>query len=89
MIISVAKLFVLLGLFSTLLLSSCAETKESGKTIGHMTRNVTREIGHGTRDVAKEIGHSTRRAVKTIGEGTKDAQRSRYPMMSNNLTVLF
>jgi hypothetical protein len=71
MVISFAKLFALLVLFSTLLLSSCAELKESGRTIGHMTRNVTREIGHGSRDVTREIGHGTRRVVKSIGQEAK------------------
>jgi hypothetical protein len=71
MINSFTKLFVLLVLFSTGLLSSCAELKESGRTIGHMTRNVTREIGHGTRDVARDIGHGTRRVVQTIGQEAK------------------
>jgi hypothetical protein len=71
MINSFAKLFAILVLFFTGLLSSCAELKESGRTIGHMTRNVTREIGHGTRDVTREIGHGTRRVVKSIGQETK------------------
>ena len=69
--ISFVKLFTLLVLFSTGLLSSCAEFKEAGRTIGHTTRNVTREIGHGTRDVAREIGHGTKRVVKTIGQETE------------------
>jgi hypothetical protein len=73
MIISFVKLFTVLVLFSTGLLSSCAELKESGRTIGHMTRNVTREIGHGTRDVARDIGHGTRRGVQAIGQGAKEA----------------
>ena len=76
MIISFAKLFALLVLFSTGLVSSCAELKESGRTIGYMTRYVTREIGHGTRDVTRDIGHGTRRAVKTIGQETKDTAKS-------------
>jgi len=76
MIISFAKLFALPVLFSAGLLLSCAEFKESGRTIGHTTRNVTREIGHGSRDVTREIGHGTRRAVKTIGQGTKDTAKS-------------
>ena len=71
MMVSFTKLFALLVLFSTGLLASCAELKESGRTIGHMTRNVTREIGHGTRDAAREIGHGTRRVVKSIGQETK------------------
>jgi hypothetical protein len=76
MIISFAKLFALVVLFSTGLLLSCAEFKDAGRTIGHTTRNVTREIGHGTRDVARDIGHGTRRAVKTIGQETEDAAKS-------------
>ena len=76
MIISSAKLFALLVLFSTGLVWSCAELKESGRTIGHMTRNVTREIGHGTRDVTRDIGHGTKRVVKTIGQETKDTTKS-------------
>ena len=71
MIVSFAKFFALLLIFSTGLLTSCAELKESGRIIGHMTRNVTREIGHGTRDVTREIGHGTRRVVQTIGQETK------------------
>ena len=71
MIISFTKFFALLVLFSTVLLVSCVELKESGRTIGHMTRNVTREIGHGTRDVTREIGHGTRRVVKAIGQESK------------------
>ena len=73
MIISFAKLFALLVIFSTGLLSSCAEFKDAGRTIGHMTRNVTREIGHGTRDAARDIGHGTKRGVQAIGQGAKEA----------------
>ncbi len=65
---------VVLSFSGLLLLSSCAEFKEAGRTIGHTTRNVTREIGHGTRDVAKEIGHGTKRVVNSIGE--EQPQRS-------------
>jgi len=49
MTISFAKVVAFFVIFSTGLLSSCAEFKEAGRTIGHTTRNVTREIGHGTR----------------------------------------
>ena len=76
MIISCAKFITLLVLFSTGFLSSCAEFKDAGRTIGHTTRNVTREIGHGSRDVARDIGHGTRRGVKTIGQGTKNVVKS-------------
>jgi hypothetical protein len=76
MIFSFAKLFALVVLFFTGLLSSCTEFKDAGRTIGHTTRNVTREIGHGTRDVTRDIGHGTRRGVKAIGQETKDAAKS-------------
>ncbi|WP_333873339.1 hypothetical protein [Methylobacter sp.] len=66
------KLLILLFMCSTELLSSCAEFKEAGRTIGHTVRNVTREVGHGTRDAAKEIGHGTRRVVSGIGQETQD-----------------
>ncbi len=72
MTISFAKIVAFFVMFSTGLLSSCAEFKEAGRTIGHTTRNVTREIGHGTRDAAKEIGHGTKRVVESIGQETKD-----------------
>jgi hypothetical protein len=68
--ISFAKMVALLILLSVGLLTSCAEFKEAGRTIGHTARNVTREIGHGTRDAAKEIGHGTRRVVNSIGQET-------------------
>jgi len=71
--ISSAKIFALLILLSIGLLTSCAEFKEAGRTIGHTARNVTREIGHGTRDAAKEIGHGTRRVVNSIGQETSDS----------------
>jgi predicted small secreted protein len=58
------KLLALFTLLSPALLSACAEVKDAGKTIGHTTRNVTREIGHGTRDVTRTIGHGTRDTVK-------------------------
>jgi len=75
MIISFTKLFALLAIFSAGLLSSCAEIKEAGRTIGHTARNVTREIGHGTRDAVKEIGHGTQRVVDSIGQETKDVKK--------------
>lgn len=69
MITSCAKLFTLLVIFfAEVLLSSCAEFKEAGRTIGHTMRNVTTELGHGTRDAAIEIGHGTRRVVNSIGQ---------------------
>lgn len=75
MITSYSKLVALLVLLSTGILSSCAEFKGAGKTIGHMSRDVTREIGHGTRDAAIEIGHGTKRVVKSIGQETTGAEK--------------
>ncbi len=49
-------------------LTACAELKETGRTIGHTTRDVTTEIGHTTRDATKAIGHATRDTVKQAKE---------------------
>ena len=57
-----------LGLALGSLLGGCAGIKEAGPTVGHTTRDVTREIGHTTRDVTREIGHGTRDAVKQVGD---------------------
>jgi len=76
MTISFAKVVAFFVMFSTGLLSSCAEFKEAGRTIGHTTRNVTREIGHGTRDAVKEIGHGTKRVVESIGQETSGETKS-------------
>ena len=57
-------------------LPGCAQIKETGRTIGHTTRDVTKEIGHGARDITREIGHGTRDVVRDIGEGTRDATKS-------------
>ena len=54
-------------------LPGCVQIKETGRTIGHTTRDVATEIGHGARDVTKEIGHGTRDVVREVGEGTRDA----------------
>ncbi|MFQ6370174.1 hypothetical protein [Shewanella sp. YIC-542] len=56
----------LLTLSMLLLLSACAELKQTGQDIGHATREVTTTIGHTTRDVTKEIGHTSRDAVKSV-----------------------
>ena len=50
------------------LLSACAQVKETGRTIGHTTRDVARAIGHGTRDAAKAVGEGARKAVKSAPE---------------------
>lgn len=63
------------GLFLPfLLLSACAEIKQTGRIIGHTTRDVTREIGHGTRDAAKTIGHGTRRVTSNIKSEFDDGE---------------
>ncbi|MCX9134167.1 hypothetical protein OKS68_16990 [Aeromonas veronii] len=55
-------------LIAGVLLTGCAEMKGVGRTIGHTSRDVTREIGH----VTKEIGHGTRDTVKGIGNEIKN-----------------
>jgi hypothetical protein len=54
-------------------LPACVYFKEAGRTIGHTTRDVTKEIGHGARDITREIGHGTRDVAREIGGGTRDA----------------
>ncbi len=51
-----------------LLLSACAGIKETGRTIGHTTRDVTKKIGHTSRDAVKAIGKETKEVVKDIKE---------------------
>ncbi len=55
------------------LITSCAEFKNSGKTLGHAARDTSRAIGHAARDTTKAIGHGTRDTVKAIGRDTKKA----------------
>ncbi|MDF0532810.1 hypothetical protein KDN34_04385 [Shewanella yunxiaonensis] len=57
---------MILMLSALLILSACAELKQTGKDIGHATRDVTKEIGHTTRDVTKDIGHASRDAVNSV-----------------------
>jgi ABC-type sugar transport system substrate-binding protein len=59
--VKIAFLLVLSGC----LLSACAQVKETGRTIGHTTRDVTRAIGHGTRDAAKAVGEGVKKVVKS------------------------
>jgi hypothetical protein len=61
---------------SFLLLNACAGIKQTGRVVGHTTRDVTREIGHGTRDAVKAIGHGTRDAAREIGHGTRRVVRN-------------
>lgn len=46
--------------------------KNTGKTIGHTTRDVTKKIGHATRDTTTEIGHATRDAAREVGHKTRE-----------------
>ncbi len=52
--------------------TACSEMKATGKTIGHTTRDVTREIGHTTRDVTRDIGHCTRDMVTGVKDGWEE-----------------
>jgi hypothetical protein len=56
-----------------LCITACSEMKSAGKTVGHTTRDVTREIGHGTREVVTDIGHGTRDAVNGVKDGWNEA----------------
>ena len=58
--VKIGSLLVLSGC----LLSACTQVKETGRTIGHTTRDVARAIGHGTRDAAKAVGEGVKKAVK-------------------------
>lgn len=52
---------------SVCFISSCAEIKDSGRAVGHATRDITKTIGHEVRDTTKEIGHNVKKAVKKVG----------------------
>ncbi len=45
------------------LLGACVELKQAGRTVGHASREVTKEIGHASRDIAKEISRGTKRVL--------------------------
>jgi len=61
------KIFpMILCITSIFILSACAEFKDTGKTIGQGTKEVTTTIGHTTRDIAKSIGHNTKKVVSDI-----------------------
>jgi ABC-type sugar transport system substrate-binding protein len=59
--VTIAFLLVLSGG----LLSACAQVRETGRTIGHTTRDVATAIGHGTRDAAKAVGDEVKKVVKS------------------------
>jgi hypothetical protein len=58
----------LLVVLSGCLLSACAQVKETGRIIGHTTRDVARAIGHGTREAAKAVGEGVKKVVKSAAE---------------------
>jgi hypothetical protein len=62
--VNIAFLLVLSGW----VLSACVQVKETGRTIGHTTRDVATAIGHGTRDAAKAVGEGVKKVVKSAPE---------------------
>jgi len=61
-------LSVIVVILTTCLLSACAQIKETGRTIGHTTRDVATAIGHGTRDAAKAVGEGVKKVVTSAPE---------------------
>jgi len=59
--VKLASLLILSGY----LLLACAQVKETGRTIGHTTRDAATAIGHGTRDAAKAVGEGVKKVVKS------------------------
>ncbi|MBL4830372.1 MAG: hypothetical protein JKY55_10885 [Aliivibrio sp.] len=53
-------LLCVIGIF---LVSACAELKETGRVIGHGTRDITTSIGHASRDAAKSISESAKKVI--------------------------
>jgi hypothetical protein len=62
--VKIASLLVLSGC----LLSGCSQVKETGRIIGHTTRDAATAIGHGTRDAAKAVGDGVKRVFKSAPE---------------------
>ena len=54
------------------LLSSCAEFKEAGRSIGHAGKEVGVAIGHGSRDAAKAVAVETGKAADSVAESVKE-----------------
>lgn len=53
------------------ILSGCAQVKDTGRTIGHGTRDVAKAIGHASRDTAKSIGKNTKKIVNDINNDSE------------------
>ncbi|MCE9678057.1 hypothetical protein LZP69_02465 [Shewanella sp. AS1] len=49
-------------------ITGCAEMKQTGRDIGHATKEATTDIGHATRDATKAVGHASRDAAKSVKE---------------------
>ncbi|GLS82954.1 hypothetical protein [Paraferrimonas haliotis] len=49
-------------------LSGCAELKQTGKEVGHATKEATTAIGHGSRDAVKAVGHTSKKVIQDIKE---------------------
>jgi hypothetical protein len=64
---SCVKLLFLL-VFSGSVVPGCAQVKETGRIIGHTTRDTAKAIGHATRDAAKAVGEGVKKAVKSTPE---------------------
>ena len=62
---------LMISLLVMLSLSACTQLKETGRDIGHATKEATTEIGHATRDATRAIGHASRDAVKSVKEEVK------------------
>ena len=55
-------------LLFSVFLQSCAELKDTGRTIGHGARDVGTAIGHASRDAAKSIGKNTKKIAEDISD---------------------
>jgi hypothetical protein len=64
---SLVKIVFLLVL-SGCVVPGCAQLKETGRIIGHTTRDATTAIGHGTRDAAKAVGEGVKKVFKSAPE---------------------
>jgi len=64
LVYKIAFLLVLSGCF----LSGCAQVKETGRIVGHTTRDAATAIGHGTRDAAKAVGDGVKKVFKSAPE---------------------
>ncbi|MFT6926729.1 MAG: hypothetical protein ACJAZP_002349 [Psychromonas sp.] len=67
------KIFqMILCIISIYALSACAELKDTGKTIGQGTKEVTTTIGHTSRDIVQSIGQNTQKVVSDINNSSEN-----------------